>query len=1748
MRNTKYFLLIIMISLFGFMNLNGQATDLFISEYIEGSGTYNKALELFNGTGSSVNLDTYSISIYTNGSSSASYTLALSGDLANNDVLVISRASADAQIQEVTDIEDASLNNFNGDDAIALLNNGIVIDVFGTIGVDPGSSWPLPGIGNNTKDHTLVRKSSVSSPNSTNSASFGTTTENSEWDVYEQNTFSFIGSHTFGATGNLAPVISNIVIDPETNIDYLETVSVSADVTDDDTVSSVVLNWGTTSGSLTNQITMNNSGSTYTTLSDIPAQAKSTTVYYQITATDNDSATSTSTEASYTVLSNVLPIITNIGQTPTANITSSTAVSISADITDNDGTIIGAELHWGTSTGTLSNTIDMSPSSGDTYVTDSEIPVQLNGTTVYYEIYALDNDSGETTSSEQSYEVLDPLPLDADFSANSTNVYVDQEVTFTNATSGGSIPYSFSWNFGDSNTSTTENPTHTYGSTGTYTVELTVTDANSASDTETKLGYITVEEAPEGATDLFFSEYIEGSSNNKAIEIFNGTGAPVSLSDYSLKQYNNGATDLSGTTYEVTLSGTLANNDVYVVYNSNAGSNITSVGDQSGASVTNFNGDDAIALIKNDVVIDVIGEIGNDPGTAWPVAGTSNATAEHTLVRKSSIASPTADWAVSAGTTAENSQWIVYDQDETSYLGAHVFTYDVPTEFSVNFEADLTSGDQPLTVNFTSSVSGGTSPYLYSWDFDGDEEEDSTSDNPSYTFTEAGTYTVSLYVIDDEARDSLHVKTGYITVNSTSIESYYASITETSGQALKTQLHNLIATNTLTNYDASREAMYSTIDNINGKVTGVYSGLEVAHTYGTTSTPAGIDCEHSYPQSWLEAYESASDYAIARTDIHHLFPTKSEVNSSRGNLPFDNVNSVLNSWSEASGYVSYRGTNIDGETVFEVADQHKGNTARAMLYMNTRWNLPLSDDGSTTGLNIDMLPTLLQWHEADPVDQAEIDRNEGIYDYQGNRNPFVNHPEWVTAIYGSATNPQVATPTISPASGSFVNSVEVAISCLTNGASIYYTTNGDTPTTSSTLYENPFAITESATIKAIASKVGFDDSGIATATYTLSENQSVASDLFISEYIEGASGSNKALEIFNGTGSDVDLSAYSVKLGNNGTSWDSPISLTGTLTNNSVYVIANSSAEDTGIIEAANLSNGSLSFNGNDAVGLFKNDVLIDIIGIYENDPGAAWDVAGTTEATEDHVLVRKSYVSQGNTDWTTSAGTDASDSEWLVYANATYDYLGNHSFTPLTVDFSADLTSTTAGTTIQFTANVSGGSSPYVYEWDFNNDGVAESMSANPNHIYNVAGTYSVSLYVLDNNFDERTLVKNDYITIASNIVYADDLIISEYVAGSGNNKSLEVYNGTGQTVDLSNYSIRISNPGGSWAQTLNLSGNLENDAVYVLAHPSASASVLNLASTTNASLAFNGKNAIGLFKSDSPIDIIGVANASPAGNADGWTVANIANATASRTLVRKSSIRAGNTNSETWTSGGTKNGTTTPDSEWTVFEQDSFGDLGNHDFDFGDETLPVTLTSFTSSMTYSGLGQAMVSIQWKTEAESGLIGYNVLRSMNPFYESAIRVNQEIVSANNSLVGNSYSYIDQNVQLHNNYYYWLESVELSNENETFGPIHIKVVGYNSDSVTVPYKTSLRSIYPNPFNPSTTVRFYVNTTDRVNIKVYNIRGQEIKQLTQEVYQPGFYKVIWNGKDENENRCASGIYLFKMETTRESQLIKGILVK
>ena len=134
-------------------------------------------------------------------------------------------------------------------------------------------------------------------------------------------------------------------------------------------------------------------------------------------------------------------------------------------------------------------------------------------------------------------------------------------------------------------------------------------------------------------TELFFSEYVEGSSNNKALEIYNGTGAAVDLaaSGYAVDIYFNGSTSASA---KIPLMGTVAPKDVFVLADNDAAAPVLDVADQTSAS-SFFNGDDAVVLRKGTTVLDVIGQIGTDPGSAWGTDPTS--TQNNTLRRKASV-------------------------------------------------------------------------------------------------------------------------------------------------------------------------------------------------------------------------------------------------------------------------------------------------------------------------------------------------------------------------------------------------------------------------------------------------------------------------------------------------------------------------------------------------------------------------------------------------------------------------------------------------------------------------------------------------------------------------------------------------------------------------------------------------------------------------------------------------------------------------------------------------------------------------------------------------------------------------------------------------------------------------------------------------------------------------------------------------------------------------------------------------------
>ncbi len=215
---------------------------------------------------------------------------------------------------------------------------------------------------------------------------------------------------------------------------------------------------------------------------------------------------------------------------------------------------------------------------------------------------------------------------------------------------------------------------------------------------------------------LFFSEYTEGSAgNNKYVEIYNPTEADIDLSSYSVQGSNNGSVWGASGNRDVSLTGTLAAGDVYVIAADEANADILALADLALAyeSPVHHNGNDGIALLKDGLIVDAIGVDNVDPGVAWDVAGVVEATKDHTLIRKDDVMfGNIGDWAMSAGTDAANSQWIVADPATNDFtpptLGWHIIPPVIPgPHVPVDFEVDGHGADWAWTVG-----ENGTDPAL----------------------------------------------------------------------------------------------------------------------------------------------------------------------------------------------------------------------------------------------------------------------------------------------------------------------------------------------------------------------------------------------------------------------------------------------------------------------------------------------------------------------------------------------------------------------------------------------------------------------------------------------------------------------------------------------------------------------------------------------------------------------------------------------------------------------------------------------------------------------------------------------------------------------------------------------------------------------------------------------------------------------------------------------------------------------------
>jgi deoxyribonuclease-1 len=171
-------------------------------------------------------------------------------------------------------------------------------------------------------------------------------------------------------------------------------------------------------------------------------------------------------------------------------------------------------------------------------------------------------------------------------------------------------------------------------------------------------------------------------------------------------------------------------------------------------------------------------------------------------------------------------------------------------------------------------------------------------------------------------------------------------------------------------------------------VEDVYCKKEFTSGVGPGNIPDQnqVNCEHTWPQS---KFTGGFPNETQKSDLHHLFPTDSHANSTRGNFDFAEVSANENLGTDCSTSKSGPSTVTGGKNFFEPPTDHKGNVARALFYFSVRYKIHIEDHEEEF---------LRRWNDLDPVDQEEINRNNAIEKIQGNRNPFIDFPTLASDI------------------------------------------------------------------------------------------------------------------------------------------------------------------------------------------------------------------------------------------------------------------------------------------------------------------------------------------------------------------------------------------------------------------------------------------------------------------------------------------------------------------------------------------------------------------------------------------------------------------------------------------------------------------------------------------------------------------------------------------------------------------------------
>ncbi|WP_114755308.1 endonuclease [Flavobacterium glaciei] len=811
----------------------------------------------------------------------------------------------------------------------------------------------------------------------------------------------------------------------------------------------------------------------------------------------------------------------------------------------------------------------------------------------------------------------------------------------------------------------------------------------------------------------------------------------------------------------------------------------------------------------------------------------------------------------------------------------------------------------------------------------------------------------------------------FMTVGIAQIPSAYYSTATGTGYTLKTQLHNIIKGHTDNGY-AGLYTIYQTSDRDyyfenDATILDMYSENPTAtdpynYSAGTTQRCGTYsvegDCynrEHIIPQS---TFNSAAPMV---SDAHFITPTDGKVNGQRSSFPHGNV--ATPSWTSLNGSkLGSSGTTGYTGTTFEPINEFKGDIARMYFYFATRYENTVAGypyamfNGTSNQVFTNaFLNLLITWHNQDPVSAREIARNNAIYNYQNNRNPYIDHPEYVQAIWNPTADTQSpTTPTNLLASGTTSNSVSLSWTASTDnigvtGYNVYMnsvlktTVTGTNTTitglTASTAYSFYIVAKDAAGNSSASSNIVNATTAAGTSiTYCASQGKSTADEKIgkvVFGTINNTSSGTAGYENFTaittnvtaGTANTITITpSWSGATFSEGYAVWIDYNKNGLFTDAGELVWSKTASKTTPV-------SGTITIPVSAALGTTRMRVSMKYNGIPTSCEAIPY---GQVEDYTVNIVAR-------TTDTTAPTAPTALASSGTTQTATTLSWTASTDNVGVT-GYNVYRGTTLLGTVSTTTYNVTGLTASTTYSFSVKAKDAAGNISASSN-VVNVTTTTGGST--------------------------ATDLLFSEYIEGSSNNKALEISNATGAAINLSIYSIKKqTNGSGAWSAGLSLSGTLNNGSKFTIVNSAMASSCYPISSanisTSATEMTFNGNDAVGLFKNGILIDIIGTFN--------GGT----ANFAADQTLRRKATVTSPTT---------TFNKTT----QWDTFASDTCNNLGSRmvekesktsiSLDINDIAIYPNPSNGTFSINnsnkmysieiYSIIGQKIYSLENTTQSE---------------------------------------------------------------------------------------------------------------------------------------------------------------------------------